>query len=524
VRGPKLTFNSGQFFLEGLTPYPTSRKTLDRDSRWVRVDDDLFVTTNIVAAAKYRERADKVCTKVFSRAFNEDYCKKVLPLHALSFLDPLQKEGVHWVLSRKRAYLAHAPGAGKTAQAIVSAFVSKCAKTLFIVPPSLIENWHREILKFYNLLKVKAPEIGIIRGTADMWSVNWDAPIMLCPDSMLAAAWVHREFQTYRDHFVAVDEASRLKEPTSERSRIFFGGVVDGENHFGIYQKAKHVVFLDGSPMPNRPMELWGPVYALDPEAIDGMDQRDFGFRYCAPHLNDRGNYLFSGSSNEYELRAKLRARLMHVVTEDQLNHPERLRSMVFLADDVRTQAMKAWERTNLTNFSMKDLDEDASQGDLATYRLELGIRKVPLIAQYVSERMEAGKEKVLLFVWHREVAELLVQKLAKYKPGLVIGGTSANIREDIFDKFQNGNTDLIVGNIGAMGRGHNLQKADRAVFGEFSWSDETNKQCEKRASRRGRDGNRAVRCDYLVAPYSIDEPILQALFTKERRVKRVIG
>jgi SWI/SNF-related matrix-associated actin-dependent regulator 1 of chromatin subfamily A len=486
------------------------------------VDDDLYLTTNIVAAARYRERADKLCNKVFLRAFNTDYAPPNLP--RLPFLDPLQREGVLWILSRKRSYLAHAPGAGKTVQAIVAAFLSGATKTLFIVPPSLIENWRREITKFYKLLKEPEPEVGVVTGSNDMWSVNWDATIILCPDSMLSAPWVYKELRTYTQHFIALDEASRLKEPTSERSRIFYGGQVDGEIHFGLYQRAKHVVFLDGSPMPNRPMELWAPVYALDPEAIDGMSQSDFGFRFCGAHMNERGSYMFTGASHELELREKLRMRLMHVVTEDKLNHPERLRSMVFLNQDVRTSQMKTWERLHLTNFSMKDLDEDASQGDMARYRQELGMRKVPLIAQYVSERMADGGEGVLLFVWHREVAEALAEKLKKFKPGLVIGGVKADVRENVFGQFQNGKLRLIIGNIGAMGRGHNLQMADRVVFGEFSWTDELNKQCEKRASRRGRAENNNVKCDYLVAPQSIDEPVLSALFTKERRVKKIIG
>lgn len=89
---------------------------------------------------------------------------------------------------------------------------------------------------------------------------------------------------------------------------------------------------------------------------------------------------------------------------------------------------------------------------------------------------------------------------------------------------LQKGNCRLIIGNIAAMGRGHNLQRADRIVFGEFSWTDELNKQCEKRASRRGRDQAAFVRCEYIVAPNSMDEAILGSVFSKARNVKRVIG
>ena len=78
--------------------------------------------------------------------------------------------------------------------------------------------------------------------------------------------------------------------------------------------------------------------------------------------------------------------------------------------------------------------------------------------------------------------------------------------------------------NIAAGGRGHNLQRADRVVFAEWAWNDETNKQCEKRASRKGRDKDLPVRCNYIVCPNSMDEPILNAVFKKTESVKKVIG
>jgi hypothetical protein len=67
------------------------------------------------------------------------------------------------------------------------------------------------------------------------------------------------------------------------------------------------------------------------------------------------------------------------------------------------------------------------------------------------------------------------------------------------------------------------LQAADRVIFGEFSWTDETNKQAEKRASRRGSTKS-VVRCDYIVAPGTLDEPVLTSVFRKAANVKRVIG
>lgn len=511
-----LTFKNGKFVL-----FNEEVNSLDR-AQWERIGTGIYQTSSFKAARAFRSYASENVKKVFNRAFAKHYNLPSLP--SLSFLDPHQLEGVKWILSRSRAYLAHAPGAGKTAQAIVAASLAEGpGQNVFIVPPSLTLNWQREVWEFTKPLGI-FPTIGLVTNSSQQERVAWRADYLIIPDSMISKPWVIERLEKMRIKLLAVDEASRFKESDSERGRVFYGGTVKDRRYFGIYQEARHVVFLDGSPMPNRPMELWAPTYALHPESIDCMEQRDFGFRYCGAKLNARGNWEFNHSSNEDELRARLQKDFMHVVTESQLSHPERRRSLLYMNQDVRSAEHKTWERRHLQALSFDDLDEDMSRGEIAHYRAELGMRKVPWIASYLTERLKGKDESILLFAWHRDVVLGLAEKLKAFDPMVVMGGTRNETREAAFMDFQSGRKKLIIGNIGAMGRGHNLQKADRVVFGEYSWTDELNKQCEKRASRRGRDAAAFVRCEYVVAPDSMDEPILNSVFTKERRTKRIIG
>lgn len=416
------------------------------------------------------------------------------------FLDPHQKDGVRFILTRSRSYLAHAPGAGKTCEAIIAAKLSGSRRTLFIVPPSLAFNWVKEIQKFAPGMK----------------------NVTILPDSIITQSRVQEAYEKFKPDFVAVDEASRFKEPTSQRTIALFGGTLKGYGKTkGLIRNAKHAVLLDGSPMPNRPMELWAPTIAMCPEAIDRMTQEEFGFKYCGAKLNDFGRWEFKHASNEKVLQKKLRKEFMHVVTENELDHPERLRSIVYLNEDVRSQKQKTWEAKNITTLQ-KISGEENSQGDLARHRHELGLQKVKLVAKYVQEKLEDG-ESVLLFAWHKDV----ICNLAKMFPGphglIIDGSVQMAMREVILRRFQTGECRLIVGNIAAMGRGVNLQRADRVVFAEYSWCDETNKQAEKRASRRG-NKKKFTKCDYLCAPDSLDEVVLRTLFRKEKTVERVIG
>lgn len=520
-----LQFKNGKF--EALVTSPSLRGKFFRDPYWTHADSDVFTTTNLGAARGYRVSADESAERVFRRAFQSHYVKLPRLPKIFAALDRHQQAGILWILTRKRSYLAHAPGAGKTAQAIVASLMAQTQEgeqTLFIVPPTLTLNWEREIWKFTAwLAKGKYfPTIGIVPRSDRRDEMAWRADFIICPDSMLSRPWVYTRLLKMKKRFVAVDEASRFKDPQAERTIALFGGRSGDRTYPGLIANVRHVVLMDGSPMPNRPMELWAPTFALHPEAIDCMDQNDFGYRYCGARPNQFGQWEFLHSSHEEELRGKLRQDFMHVVTEDELSHPERQRSMLFMDRDVRSLEQKTWERKHLPS-TIKSVSEVLSQGEMAHYRRELGVRKVPWIARYVADRLRDKNESILLFAWHRDVVDALMKKLSAFKPACVYGGITPAIREKWFREFQAGKLKLIIGNIAAMGRGHNLQRADRVIFGEWSWTDETNKQCEKRASRRGND-KAFVRCEYIVCPNSMDEPVLNSVFTKEKRVERIIG
>ncbi len=526
---PKLTFKNEKFVISG-----TDARDTVMLSEWEKSlqRQDQYTTTDVKAAARFRFVADERAERIFERALVKRYETPSTPLPR--FLDPHQADGVRWILTRSRSYLAHAPGAGKTAEAIIGAMLTKgIGKAVFIVPPSLTANWAREIGKFWELAHHDEhskrylpawPAIAVIPDSSRQDFTGWNADYIIVPDSMLTKLWVYSRLGQLDIKFIAVDEASRFKESTAQRTIALFGGVLkDGRKAEGLIQKARHAVLLDGSPMPNRPMELWAPTYAMAPECIDFMSQSDFGFRYCGATLNKFGQWEYKHSSREGELKQRLQKDFMHVVTEDRLGHSERKRSLLFMNDDVRGAVQKKWELANLSKINFDELDEETSQGKLASFRAELGLKKVEWVADYTRMRLEQG-ENVLLFVWHREVAFKLMDALCSFGPCLVIGGTDSEERERAFEEFQAGRRKLIIGNIAAMGRGHNLQRADRIIFGEFSWTDETNLQCEKRASRKGRDAELPVKCDYIVCPNSMDEPVLNAVFKKAARVKKVIG
>jgi SWI/SNF-related matrix-associated actin-dependent regulator 1 of chromatin subfamily A len=511
----RLTFERGYFILSGV-----DKSAVDD---WEKIDSDTFRTNSLRVAKRFRRRADKKAEAVFTKAFLQRYDVPTLP--RLDFLDPHQLDGVRWILSRSRSYLAHAPGAGKTFQAIVAAYLCRgTGPVLFVVPPALTANWEREIYRAsVRMPDALIPYTATVPTSGRKQTMDWRAEFLICPDSMLDRDWVLTGLIKARPRFIAVDEASRFKDYEAKRSVALFGGRKKSFKSPGLIYGPRHVVLMDGSPMPNRPMELWAPTYAMAPDVIDCMSRHEFGLRYCGATVNDWGAWEYKYASNEAELKENLTADFMHVVTEDELKHPERRRSILLMTKDPRTPEMRAFEKSELSKINFNNVDESASKGDLATYRRELGIQKAAWVSDYVASRLRGKNESILLFAWHREVAHALAANLEEFRPGVVIGGTDEDKREGYFKDFQAGRRRLIIGNIAAMGRGHNLQRADRIIFAEYSWTDELNKQCEKRASRRGSEKD-FVRCEYIVAPNSLDERVLNAVFTKARYVKKIVG
>jgi SNF2 family DNA or RNA helicase len=95
-------------------------------------------------AVELKEFADESAKKILNRILVKRYKFDdwVLP----EYLDAHQRAGVSWIMTRSRSYLAHAPGAGKTCEAITASCLTPGeGSVLFVVPPTATANWAREI-------------------------------------------------------------------------------------------------------------------------------------------------------------------------------------------------------------------------------------------------------------------------------------------------------------------------------------------------------------------------------------------
>jgi SWI/SNF-related matrix-associated actin-dependent regulator of chromatin subfamily A-like protein 1 len=97
---------------------------------------------------------------------------------------------------------------------------------------------------------------------------------------------------------VVFDEGHYLKSRQARRTQVAKRLAAD----------ATRRVILSGTPMLNRPAELWSLLNLLDP--VQWPSFYRFAHRYCAPQRAPWG-WDFSGASNQRELNLSLRSGLM---------------------------------------------------------------------------------------------------------------------------------------------------------------------------------------------------------------------
>lgn len=533
----------------------------------------------------------------------------------LSFL-PYQRAGIEYALMRKDTLIADQPGLGKTIQAIGVINADESIRNgLFVVPASLKENWRREIDKWmtadltfgiaearreervqvgvYKTGKRKGePRYQIVEVQKDYWP---DTDIVIINYDILDRFTDRIKERTW--DYLVCDECHALKGQQSGRTLFVLGGKKDPTKAERDKAKAERRpypkpvwftavdadrrVFLSGTPMMSRPIELWPLVQAFDPGGL-GKDYLQFVYKHCAawhdPFRGKNGALDVSGASNLDELGERLRSsfmvrRLKREVLPElppkrrvvvPLDSPE-IRALVAREDEL-AQALRLYERCTLggqtleeaeegqqlidnaarigfhadmdpdnPNWRELDLDYAAAVAgleppavqilfeEMASVRRELGLAKLSVVTPWVSDFLEGG-EKLLVFAYHSDVVKALAERLHNWCPAVIFGGTPMHRRQKEVDRFQDDEScRVFIGNIQAAGVGFTLTRAHDVAFAEGDWVPSMIEQCEDRACRIGQTAEK-IMSYFLVANGSLDARIAQAAKLKEDNINATMG
>lgn len=414
---------------------------------------------------------------------------------------PFQKAGIAFALLGESTLFADPPGLGKTIQLIGFMNARKIRKALITCPASLVGNWKKELQSWLVVpLKIEIFNPKKFRTLKDFASVD----VLIFSygyASNLSACAVVAKF--FKFELIGMDEIHYLKEPKSKRTKHLLAPK-------GLASLAKYKHGLSGTPIVNRPIEIFPTIRALAPEAIGNKNYFEYGLRYCAGFKGQWG-WDFSGASNLKELGEKLRSSVM--VRRNKIDVlkdlPEKLPpNIVYLSQDRETARLVK----RMSVFDPSDVIKggvSAKFEELSEMRRELGVSKLPAAIEYIRTQLESGHDKIILFAHHKEVVAGLVAAFSDMNPAVIVGETPSERRQGEVNKFQTDKTSrLFIGSLGAASVGHTLTAASYVIFVEASWVSGENEQATDRAHRIGQ--RECVQSDYLVFENSLDVLILR--------------
>lgn len=468
-----------------------------------------------------------------------------------------QVEGVEWAVKTEKCILAHEMGLGKTKMGILAAGLSSDKVVLVICPASLKINWRREIEMLYpedNICIVQGGSTDIdIESTA--WIIiNYD---VVAKYSEILEMWIKNKII----ETVILDEAHYIK-----------GKSLRAEAVLKIIDMAKRIYCLTGTPLLNRPIELFNLLRAVKHPL--GKAKTAFARRYCAGQMKTlvkditTGSQFFidpkrafpfrmqkhkyrvftfmddKGATHLDELRQATSDVILRREKKDVLDLPAKIVSEVEveLSKEHRTAYHAAWDQYLLWLESNPDVDRNLDNIKGAQQLIELGklkqvcsLAKIPRIVADVENAVEQGN-KVIIFSQYTETIRRITvalkdsighdeDKKARANLGVVnlTGENDAEERQWAVDQFQNdADTKVFVANIKAGGVGITLTAATLVIFADYDWSPKMNEQAEDRAHRIGQTGT--VNIYYYVSKDTVEEEIMQLLRQKSEIISGILG
>lgn len=432
-----------------------------------------------------------------------------------------QKADLEYMLhpSRERVLDADEPGLGKTVTAIAYANEIQADRVLCIVPAHIRFQWLRKIKEWslrpgfsYAVVNAK----GGVHPHANWTVVSYD----LARDAGILQALRQTDYD-----LLICDEAHMLKTVDSKRTRAVFGGGRDPLYWEALADRAKRVVALAGTPLPNRPRESYVLSRHFDHAAIDWLSEQRFGelfnpiqYRDITRRDGTLARITDEKSGRHAELQNRLRAHFMcrHLKREvlTQLRYP--------VYDLVRMEET-APVRAALKAESLLGIDPDQLEGataetlgHIAEARRLMGEAMAPQVAEYVKLLLNGGEAKIVLFYWHISVGRILQDALARFGVCKVDGSTTPVVKDALVQAFQHDPSKrVMMGNTLSLGTGTDgLQHVCwHAVIAEPSWVPGENQQCFDRLDRGGQLSQ--VLGDICVVPGSLAEKILAKALRK---------
>ncbi|MDC0217462.1 DEAD/DEAH box helicase [Nitrosopumilus sp.] len=430
-----------------------------------------------------------------------------------------QKEGLDFLLkSSGNALLADEMGLGKTVQTLSYVSTEKQTFPVLIVAPLVtLNNWEREIEKFLKkksrngrILESNSPSVTLIRTgkskelpKSDIYVINYE--LLLKRSGDLEQVGIRT---------IVCDEVHNLRSKTTQKYKAV--------KKLAALPTVQFRIGLSGTPIYNRGSEIWPIIDILKPGLLGSF--KEFCEYFC--YVNDKGKAIVlenkrASLRNELQKHVMLRRKKADVLKE--LKDKVRYKEVIASDTDYYLEELdKIWKKLEdeqkeaQTEFSKSASYHRAIQSE----RQIAGVAKLPHVINFVKNIMEI-EESVVVFCHHKVIHKLLHESLQEFLPVSIIGGQTDSTRQDQIDKFQKGESKLMIAGIRAGNVGINLTKAKYVIFAELDWSPAIHRQAEDRLHRIGQKNT--VFAYYLIGNGTLDDHVASILVDKSYEIDAIM-
>ncbi len=450
-------------------------------------------------------------------------------------LRPYQEKGLGWLRLMRRlglgACLADDMGLGKTLQVIAllaSAEGGSGGPVLLVVPASLLGNWLAEFERFAPQLRIfaahpsRTPREELDAVLAHPGEVVGRFEVVLTTYGLLQRS---PGLQEQAWTAVILDEAQAIKNAGTAQAKAVK------------QTRAGWRLALTGTPVENRPGDLWSLFDFLNPGLLGGTA----AFARLLKGLAD-------GSVGYAPLRRLIQPYILRRMKTDKtiiadLPDKTELRAACSLS---RKQAILYGKLVEQLKIDLKDplLEPMARRGLVVGYLLKFkqvcnhsshwsgdGIyapedsgkfQRLAELCQEIAER----QERVLIFTQFREIIDPLHAFLTTIfrRPGLILhGGTAVKQRQKLVEQFQApGGPPFFLLSVKAGGTGLTLTAASHVIHFDRWWNPAVENQATDRAYRIGQKAN--VLVHKFVTMGTLEERIDKMIAEKQETAQQLLG
>lgn len=407
-------------------------------------------------------------------------------------LRPYQTDFVKYMIARKGwVFLGDSMGCGKTISALAWLVYSDAYPALIVVNAPTKLQWYQQYRDWLKKVPGADYRCQILSGQKPYkldqnvsCIINWD----------ILHHWKDALAQ-FGFKYLVGDEVQAIGNPESKRAIAFRM----------LSKVIPECVCMSGTPARSKPAQFWTVLNIMMP--ADFPNYYKYLYRYCEPKSTPWG-MQFNGASHVQELHYKMSQCLLRRTKEEVMKWlPPKTMEVVPLEIDKTLENEYRDQEAEIYKEGTSDLHQRVADLMRTAYAL-----KEKSLLRWVEDFLDSGN-KLLLFAWHRDVVDLLVESLKKYNPVKIYGGISVAAREDAKTTFiQDDKCRIMVANIQAGGVGiDGLQKVcNHVAFAEFSHTPLDHRQAEDRLHRGGQD--LPVTSYYLIAPGTVDDDSVEVL------------